>query len=58
MAKTERSGRNIVSQDQSHIPKNSIFFEKIIPALLVGMAVLMVVLIIFAAGILFGLIQF
>lgn len=58
MTKTEQSNRKIVSKNQSHIPKNSVFFEKVVPALLVGMAVLMVLLIILATGILLGLVQF
>jgi len=58
MAKTERTSRKIVSKSQSHIPKNSVFYEKVVPALLVGMAVLMVLLILLAAGILLGFVQF
>ncbi len=43
---------------KSHAPKDSMFFEKIIPALLVVMGVLMVVLILVAAGVLLGFIRF
>ncbi len=46
------------STDKSHAPKDSVLFEKIIPALLVFMGVLMVVLILFAAGVLLGFIHF
>jgi hypothetical protein len=46
------------TSDKSHIPENSTFFEKIIPALLILMGVVTVVLILFAAGVLLGLIHF
>jgi len=42
----------------SHMPSNSTFFEKVVPALLIGMAILMGTLILFAAGVLLGLISF
>jgi hypothetical protein len=44
--------------DGSHIPEKSMLFEKIIPALLILMGVLMVALILFAAGVLLGIIHF
>ena len=43
---------------KSRMPENSIFFEKMIPALLVVMGSLMVILTLFAIGVLVGLIQF
>jgi hypothetical protein len=43
---------------KSRAPKNSLLFEKVVPALLVLMGVLMVVLILFAAGVLLGIIHF
>ncbi len=43
---------------KSHAPKDSVLFERIIPMLLVIMGVLMVVLILFAAGVLLGFIHF
>lgn len=43
---------------KSHAPENSVFFEKIIPALLIFMGILTVVLILFAAGVLLGIIRF
>ena len=43
---------------KSRAPKNSMLFEKIVPALLILMGVLMVVLILFAAGVLLGIIHF
>ena len=44
--------------NKSRMPENSIFFEKMIPALLVVMGSLMIILILFATGVLVGLIQF
>jgi hypothetical protein len=43
---------------KSRAPKNSMLFEKIVPALLILMGVLTVALILFAAGVLLGLIHF
>jgi len=43
---------------KSHAPKDSVLFEKVIPALLIFMGVLMAVLILFAAGVLLGIIHF
>jgi len=43
---------------KSHMPKDSFLFEKFIPASLILMGLLMLGLIVFAAGILLGLIKF
>jgi hypothetical protein len=43
---------------KSRAPKDSMLFEKVVPALLILMGVLTVVLILFAAGVLLGLIHF
>lgn len=43
---------------KSHIPPNSFFFEKIIPIALIAMGVITVGLVIFAAGVLLGIVQF
>ncbi|MFL7871561.1 MAG: hypothetical protein AB8I58_22220 [Anaerolineales bacterium] len=43
---------------KSRMPESSVLFEKIIPASLVGMGILMVLLILFAAGVLLGIVQF
>lgn len=58
MADHQKRVRKIVSQKQSHIPENSVMFEKVVPALLVGLGVLTVVLILFAAGVLLGVVTF
>ncbi|MFQ5406862.1 MAG: hypothetical protein ACE5FI_00375 [Anaerolineales bacterium] len=40
------------------MPKDSLYFEKLVPALLISFGVITIVLIIFAAGILLGLIPY
>jgi len=45
-------------RSKSHAPENSFLFEKLIPGLLIAMGILTVVLILFAAGVLLGLIHF
>lgn len=42
----------------SHIPEGSVFFDKVIPILLIGMGVLTVAIILIAAGILLGIVPF
>ena len=44
--------------NKSRMPENSVLFERIVPAALVFMGVLTVVLILFAAGVLLGIVQF
>ena len=43
---------------KSHMPENSLFYEKVVPILLVVMGILTTVLILFAAGVLLGIIRF
>lgn len=43
---------------KSHMPRNSVLFEKIIPALLILMGVITVGLMLFAAGVLLGIVHF
>ncbi len=45
-------------KSKSRAPENSLLFEKVIPILLVFMGILTIVLILFAAGVLLGLIHF
>jgi hypothetical protein len=40
------------------MPKNSLFYDRVVPILLVGMVVVMAVLILLAAGVLLGFISF
>ena len=46
------------ANSKSHMPENSVLFEKIVPAALISMGVLTIVLVLFAAGVLLGIIQF
>ena len=43
---------------KSHMPKNSVFFEKIIPIVLITLGVITLGLMIFAASVLLGFVQF
>jgi hypothetical protein len=43
---------------RSHAPENSTLFERVIPVLLIAMGVLTVLLILFAAGVLLGIVHF
>ena len=46
-------------QRPSHrMPKDSLFYERVVPALLIGMAVVLVSLVVLAAGVLLGFISF
>lgn len=42
----------------SRVPEHSVFFERIVPVLLIFMGVVTAVLILFAAGVLLGIIHF
>jgi|GEM_PF-1155977 len=43
---------------KSHIPRNSLFFEKIVPSLLILMGVITLGLILFAVAVLIGIVHF
>ena len=45
-----------VDQSQSHMPEDSVFYEKVVPAILIGLGIVMIVLVLVAIGILTGLI--
>jgi hypothetical protein len=42
----------------SHMPKDSVFFEKIVPALLILMSALTAALVLLAVGVLLGIVRF
>ena len=46
------------AKSKSHIPKNSLFFEKIVPTSLIIMGIITLGLILFAAGVLLGIVKF
>jgi hypothetical protein len=58
MSTTTRPKKNRVARTQAHMPTNSVFFEKVVPILLGLMGLLMLALILFAAGVLLGLVHF
>jgi len=43
---------------KSHMPKDSLFFERIIPIALITMGIIMLGLILFAAGVIVGIVHF
>ena len=43
---------------KSHMPKNSFLFEKVVPISLIVMGFIMLGLILFAAGVLLGIVKF
>jgi hypothetical protein len=43
---------------KSRFPSSSIFYDKIVPLLLVGMAIVTVVMIVFAIGVVLGLVAY
>ena len=43
---------------KSHIPQNSVFFEKVVPITLIAMGIITLGLMIFAAGVLLGIVHF
>lgn len=47
-----------VVRGKSRMPENSVFYEKLVPVLLILMALIMVVLILFAVGVLIGVVPF
>ncbi|MBI3153032.1 MAG: hypothetical protein HYZ21_12915 [Chloroflexi bacterium] len=50
--------RQTHTDNKSRIPKNSLLFEKIVPALLILMGVVTLGLMVFAAGVLLGFVHF
>ena len=55
MADTSKSPRSTL---RSRSPQGSVVFEKIVPILLASLGIVMLVLILFAFGVLLGLIRF
>ncbi|MCB0117589.1 MAG: hypothetical protein H6634_09110 [Anaerolineales bacterium] len=47
-----------LTTSKSHMPKDSFLFEKFVPASLIVMGIVMVGLILFAAGVLLGVVKF
>lgn len=47
-----------MKRDRSRIPAGSFFYNKLVPILLIGMAILTVLFILIAAGVLLGLVPY
>jgi len=47
-----------VQTKKSHMPKDSIFFEKIVPISLIILGIITIGLMVFAAGVLMGFVNF
>jgi len=45
-------------KSKSHMPKDSLFFEKIVPISLITMGIITLGLILFAAGVILGIVRF
>jgi hypothetical protein len=58
MSEKGRASTNSKPRKSSRMPENSALFEKVVPTLLVVMAVVTVGLILFALGVLVGLVSF
>ena len=54
----DKPPRKAVKTAKSHAPEDSALFERVIPVLLIAMGVLTVLLILFAAGVLLGIVHF
>jgi hypothetical protein len=58
MVKEVRSKNSAALRGKSHMPENSFFYEKAVPVFLVVLGLVMLGLILFAAGVLLGLVRF
>jgi len=58
MDEVNRRERMRAPRQKSHIPQHSVFFEKIVPILLVVMGIIMAALVFFAAGVILGIVRF
>ena len=58
MAEMNRQERIKALRQKSHMPQHSVFFERIVPILLVIMGIIMAALVLFAAGVILGIVRF
>ncbi len=58
MAYRRNASPAIEPEESSRIPEKSVFYQRVVPALLIAMTVLTVVLILFAAAVLLGIVRF
>ena len=54
----EFMANKIRTNSKSHMPKDSLFFEKIVPISLITMGIVTLGLILFAAGVILGIVHF
>jgi len=50
--------KRVIVRGRSHMPTDSVLFERVIPVLLAGFGLVTVILILFAAGVLLGIVPF
>ena len=58
MNEVNRQERMSALRQKSHMPQRSVFFEKVIPILLVMLGMIMAGLVLFAAGVILGIVRF
>ncbi|MFQ5398623.1 MAG: hypothetical protein ACE5E7_03400 [Anaerolineae bacterium] len=58
MDDNNETGSSEPKRPTSRMPEDSVLFEKVIPALLIGLGIVMFVLIVLATGILIGVIPY
>ena len=58
MDEVNRRERKSALRQKSHMPQHSVFFEKVIPILLVILGMIMAGLVLFAAGVILGIVRF
>ncbi|HMD90785.1 MAG TPA: hypothetical protein VKF38_16640 [Anaerolineaceae bacterium] len=58
MEKHEQQTELTELRKKSHMPAHSVFFEKIVPILLILLGVILVGMVLFAVGVLVGIVKF
>jgi hypothetical protein len=58
MSENARTKNSTTARSKSHMPAGSLLFEKVVPVLLVLLGLLMLILVLFAAGVLLGIVRF
>ncbi len=58
MSQPNRDPELVERQRSVRIPANSLFYERIVPALLILMAVVMTIVVLLAAGVLLGIVPY
>jgi hypothetical protein len=58
MDKVNQRERLNALRQKSHMPQRSVFFERIVPILLVVLGMIMAGLVLFAAGVILGIVRF